>query len=89
MSFVGNEMGQNNIINAKKYTWAGVAIFTLITGILATLIGVFRNSWTDFYTDKPEIKEIMLDVLPWILVGILGIDGLQGTINGSLKGIEK
>jgi MATE family multidrug resistance protein len=89
MSFVGNEMGQLNISNAKRYSIAGLIIFLITTAIIVGFLAIFHNAWADFYTTNPNVKVILVDVLPWMILGLILIDGLQGTINGALKGIEK
>lgn len=43
-----------------------------------------------FYAAKNvEVKNLILDVYPIFVFGFFIIDGLQGTLTGILKGIEK
>jgi len=75
MSFVVTEMGLRNTKNAKKYAAAGISIFLATAAIIILLLYLFREAWADFYTNNPEVKDIMLDVLPWLVLGIILIDG--------------
>ena len=89
MTYVGNEMGANNIPRAKKYSWAGIIIYFIFTTIFLTCLAVFRYQWAEFYAEDQEIQDIIMDVFPIFVFGFFVIDGLQGTLTGILKGIEK
>ncbi|CAK70932.1 unnamed protein product (macronuclear) [Paramecium tetraurelia] len=96
MSFVGSEMGKGNIKRAKFYVAAGLVIFAVACVICSILIWFFRNQLATFYASDQEenelaarAKEIFTDTVPWLIGGMLIVDGLQGTLSGALKGINK
>lgn len=76
MSYVGNEMGKLQTKNAKRYTIAGIVIFFIFTILCIILLWFLQDYWVAFYANKPEIKDIMIDVLPWMIFGLILIDGL-------------
>lgn len=50
---------------------------------------ILKQGWANFYTiGDEEISGILFQVFPVFLFGLI-IDGLQGTLSGVLKGIEK
>ena len=90
MTYIGNEMGQKNIKRAKHYAWVGVLFFVCFTTVFLTLLSVFRVQWAVFYAAaNVEVKNLILDVYPIFVFGFFIIDGLQGTLTGILKGIER
>ena len=82
-------MGKKNVHIAKKYIFAGITIFVVTTAFMILFLFLQKQTWINFYTNDPEIGQILDDVLPWMCFGVIIADGFQGTINGALKGIEK
>ncbi|CAD8099445.1 unnamed protein product [Paramecium sonneborni] len=96
MSYVGTEMGYGNIIGAKQYVIVGILIFLITCSLCASLLWVFQDEFIDFFTTESdqdefadETKNVMRETLPWMIAGSLIIDGMQGTLSGALKGINK
>ncbi|CAD8148185.1 unnamed protein product [Paramecium octaurelia] len=96
MTFVGTEMGRANIKLAKIYVLLGVIIFIIACAFSSFLIWSQRESLANFYSSNQDeneftlrAKQIFLDTIPWLIGGMLIVDGLQGTLSGALKGINK
>ncbi|CAK94292.1 unnamed protein product (macronuclear) [Paramecium tetraurelia] len=90
MTFVGNEMGAKNIKRAKRYSWVGVLLFIGFTTIFLSALSFFKETWAEFYSaGRQEITDLILEVYPIFVFGFFVIDGLQGTLTGILKGIER
>ncbi|CAD8133992.1 unnamed protein product [Paramecium pentaurelia] len=96
MSFVGSEMGKGNIKIAKIYVAIGITIFLVTCTICSIWIWFLRDQLASFYaSDSSEnelavkAKEIFKETIPWLIGGMLIVDGLQGTLSGALKGINK
>lgn len=90
MSYVGNEMGSGNVKKAQHYVVAGLLILLVSDVIIIGLLFLFKEPWADFYSGENEnVKELMHDLFPWMIYGIVIADGCQGTINGALKGINQ
>ncbi|CAD8183873.1 unnamed protein product [Paramecium octaurelia] len=90
MTYVGNEMGAKNIKKAKRYSWVGVLLFIGFTILFLSALTIFKQSWAEFYSaGRQEITDLILDVYPIFVFGFFVIDGLQGTLTGILKGIER
>ncbi|CAD8051919.1 unnamed protein product [Paramecium primaurelia] len=96
MSFVGTEMGRANIKLAKMYIFLGVIIFIIACAISSLFIWYKKESLANFYASYQhedeftiKAKQIFLDTIPWLIGGMLVVDGLQGTLSGALKGINK
>ena len=51
MAFVGTEMGKSHIANAKRYTIAGVLLFTITTSIIIIALTIFPDVWANIFTD--------------------------------------
>ncbi|CAD8069643.1 unnamed protein product [Paramecium sonneborni] len=96
MSFVGTEMGKANIKLAKTYVLLGISIFTISCAISSLLIWNLKESLAIFYSSNQHqnqftnlTNQIFLDTIPWLIGGMLIVDGLQGTLSGALKGINQ
>lgn len=90
MTFVGNEMGARNLKRAKRYSFVGVILFVGFTTIFMIGLTFIKEMWVNFYSaGRQEINDIMLEVYPIFVFGFFVIDGLQGTLTGILKGIDR
>lgn len=89
MSYVGSEMGSQNPELAKQYVIHGIVIFVLSDAIILAFLYTFKDAWADFYSANKEVKDLLIELFPWMVFGIIIINGFQGTINGALKGINK
>ncbi|CAD8104675.1 unnamed protein product [Paramecium sonneborni] len=90
MTFVGNEMGARNLQRAKRYSLVGVVLFVGFTTIFMVGLTFIKEIWCNFYSaGRQEINDIMLEVYPIFVFGFFVIDGLQGTLTGILKGIDR
>ncbi|CAD8090331.1 unnamed protein product [Paramecium primaurelia] len=90
MTFVGNEMGSQNLKRAKSYSLVGVILFVGFTSIFMVTLSFIKDQWVNFYSaGRQEINDILLEVYPIFVFGFFVIDGLQGTLTGILKGIDR
>ena len=64
-------------------------MFGIFAVVLFTLLWFLRNIWASFYASDEEIKDELLKALPWFILGCLIFDGFQGSMSGTLKGIDK
>lgn len=89
MTYVGTEMGRRRHQVSKRYVWVAIIVFMLFSVIFSGLLYIIREVWASFYSSDPNTKAVMFDALPYFLIGCMIIDGLQGTMSGGLKGIDK
>ncbi|CAD8093391.1 unnamed protein product [Paramecium primaurelia] len=89
MSYVGNSLSQNKIELAKQYIISGMCLqgFVLITLVIG--LTIFKEEWSHLYSSDVQIQQIMLETLPYFLIGSVCLDGIQGALSGALKGVNK
>ena len=88
MTFVANSMGKNKPQAAKNYTWYGLILSLLSTGVFIVILLVLREKWADLFGANEEIRGLLLKVLDIYFIFIL-FDGIQVILSGTIKGIEK
>jgi Na+-driven multidrug efflux pump len=50
-------------------------MFGIFAVVLVTLLWLLRNIWAGFYASEQEIKDELIDVLPYFILGCLVFDG--------------
>ncbi|KAM3129803.1 hypothetical protein pb186bvf_018097 [Paramecium bursaria] len=88
-TFVGTEMGNGNIKQAKSYFVAGSIIYIIFCSFIALLFYfIGMDAWIGIYTKDEQVTEILKEVYFLMLLNILTVDGMQGALGGALKGIN-
>ncbi|CAK87601.1 unnamed protein product (macronuclear) [Paramecium tetraurelia] len=89
MSYVGNSLSQHNIALAKQYIISGMGVQGVVLISLVIGLTIFQDQWSRIYSSDPQIQQIMLETLPYFLMGSVCFDGIQGALSGALKGVNK
>ncbi|KAM3137911.1 hypothetical protein pb186bvf_009992 [Paramecium bursaria] len=90
MTFIGDQMAQKQVKEAKKYSIIGLLIFAVFIVSLLLFLWFGKNIVADFYSGgKTGIIEEMLETFQYFLLGCMVVDGTQGTLTGILKGLNK
>ncbi|KAM3133855.1 hypothetical protein pb186bvf_013970 [Paramecium bursaria] len=89
MSFVGQQLGQGNVQNAKQYFKMGVAMYFSLIFFSTSLFFIYTKEWADFYSANTNVSQIMEDALLPFLINFVCCDGLQMIIAGVIKGLNK
>ncbi|CAK69739.1 unnamed protein product (macronuclear) [Paramecium tetraurelia] len=89
MSFVGNSLSQRKIALAKQYIISGMCLQGVVLVSLVIGITFFKDEWSRLYSSDLQIQQIMLETLPYFLIGSVCFDGIQGALSGALKGVNK
>ncbi|CAD8116866.1 unnamed protein product [Paramecium sonneborni] len=89
MSYVGNSLSQHKIELAKQYIISGMCVQSVVLISLIIGLTIFREQWSQIYSSDLQIQEIMLNTLPYFLIGSVCFDGIQGALSGVLKGVNK
>ncbi|CAD8116940.1 unnamed protein product [Paramecium sonneborni] len=89
MTYVGNQISQGNIINAKNYIKYGIILYFSILVVIMMIFYFYHLEWAHFYTNDQIVQHILLKTLPFFLFGSVIIDGLQIALSGALKGLDE
>ncbi|CAD8192176.1 unnamed protein product [Paramecium octaurelia] len=89
MSYVGNSLSQHKIALAKQYIISGMCVQGAVLISLVIGLTIFQDQWSRIYSSDPQIQQIMLETLPYFLIGSVCFDGIQGALSGALKGVNK
>lgn len=54
---------------------AGVILFAITTTIIILVLSIFPDAWADIFTNDKNVKELLLETLPWMNFGVMFIDG--------------
>ena len=74
MAYLGYEMGRKNISQAKKYSVASCVIILVFAVIVSILLFYLKQQWADFYTNSEDVKQILLEAIPFLVAGFIIID---------------
>ncbi|CAD8081110.1 unnamed protein product [Paramecium primaurelia] len=89
MSYVGNSLSQHKIALAKQYIISGMCVQGLVLISLVIGLTIFQDQWSRIYSSDFQIQQIMIETLPYFLIGSVCFDGIQGALSGALKGVNK
>ncbi|CAD8081214.1 unnamed protein product [Paramecium primaurelia] len=89
MTYVGNQISQGNILNAKNYIKYGLILYFNILVVIMMIFYFYHFEWAHFYTKDEVVQQILLKTLPYFLLGSVIIDGLQIALSGALKGLDE
>lgn len=75
MTYIGKEISSGQIENAKNYIKYGLILYFSILATVMLIFYFYHNEWAEFFSNDPITKEILLDTLPYFLLGSVIIDG--------------
>jgi MATE family multidrug resistance protein len=84
---VGNAIGKNSMVEARRRGYVGIALATFFMSITAVIMYLFPDIITSMYTQDADVQSVAIGLL--YMAAIFQIsDGLQVSGYGALRGLK-
>ncbi|MEW2378659.1 MATE family efflux transporter [Micromonospora sp. NPDC047812] len=85
---VSSRAATADIPGVRRSVRAGLLVAATVVGTLCALLVVLRPVFLPLFTVDPEVREVMVGLLPVVALAILG-DGLQAVLGFGLTGLKR
>ncbi|MEH1098884.1 MATE family efflux transporter [Micromonospora sp. CPCC 205561] len=85
---VSSRAATADIPGVRRGVRAGLLVTTTVVGTLCLLLVVLRPAILPLFTVDPDVREVMIGLMPVVALAILG-DGLQAVLGFGLTGLKR